>query len=96
MRTRSTRHLGQTAYIIVRGQARLSIFHDGEHAKDRMLDTGATLGLAEMLHIVESDMNGDWGWRITAKTNVTTWQISQSEVLALMKSAPLKDSLYGA
>jgi NhaP-type Na+/H+ or K+/H+ antiporter len=93
MRTRSTRHLGQTAYIIVRGQARLSIFHDGEHVKDRMLDTGATLGLAEMLHIVESDMNGDWGWRITAETNVTTWQISQSEVLALMKSAPLKDSL---
>ena len=73
---------GVTAFIVLRGQLRLSVFHNGAHLRDRMIDTSAMVGLVEMLQSVDG-AGTEGGWRITTKAMVTTWQLTSDEISGL-------------
>jgi len=77
---------GENAFIVLRGQLRLSVFHNGQPLRDRMIDTSAVVGLVEMLHSVQG-AGAEWGWRITAESLVTTWKISSDEIDNLCEEA---------
>lgn len=83
---------GLWAHFLIRGQARLSMFHKGIHQRDRLLDMGSVVGLVEILH--SFSMDGEWGWKITAETAVTSWAISQSEITALQADTSALSMLW--